>query len=232
MLIEAAALDIQDALADNLDDMVGSYQEQMVAPPDTGTGTGAGASNNGGNGGKAGAGRMPQVGPSANNDADGGPPPMPSLPLYTMVPFAPSPSYKKRKMVIGYYASWQWYDCNKLADPNKINFAKYTRINYTFFQPDSQGNLYGTDEWAHPQLLIGPYLQDAAAHTEDNKRCSFDGPGVQNCNHHDLSRGLLHLAVIAAAARNHSGPSATRGGSRRHPPPSCLEYPTCPRQAL
>jgi hypothetical protein len=33
MPIKAGALDIYDALADNLDDMVGSYQEQMAAPP-------------------------------------------------------------------------------------------------------------------------------------------------------------------------------------------------------
>ncbi len=84
--------------------MVGSYQEQMAAPPDAGTGTGAGASANGG---EAGAGRTPQAGPSDNNDADGGPSPSPSLPPYTMAPFAPSPSYEKRTTVIGYYASWQ-----------------------------------------------------------------------------------------------------------------------------
>jgi hypothetical protein len=104
-------------------------------------------------------------------------------------------------------------------DPVNVDFAKYTWINYAFFQPDSQGNLYGTEEWANLQLLVGPYLQDAAVHTEDNKRCSWDGPGVQNCNHHNLSRGLLHLAAIAATARDRPGPSAARGGSRHHPPP-------------
>ncbi len=196
----------------------------MALPPDAGTGTGAGAidnDGNGGNGGEAGAGGTPQAGMSANNDADGGPLPSPTLPPYTMAPFAPLPSYEKRKTVIGYYTSWQWYDRNKLADPDNVDFAKYTRINYAFFQPDSQGNLYGTDEWADPQLLFGPYLQDAAPHTEDNKRCLLDGPGVQNCNHNDLSRGLLHLAVIAAAARDRPGPSAARGGSWRRPPPPC-----------
>jgi hypothetical protein len=116
-----------------------------------------------------------------------------------MAPFAPSPSYEKRETFIGYYALWQWYDCNKLTDPVNIDFTKYTWINDTFFQPDSQGNLYRTDEWADPQLLFGLYLQNAATHTEDNKWCLWDRPGVQNCNHHDLSRGFLHLAAIAAA---------------------------------
>ncbi len=132
-----------------------------------------------------------------------------------MAPFAPSRYYEKTKRVIGYYATWQWYNCNKLADPNNLNFTKYMQINYTFFLPDLQGNLYGTNEWANLQLLFGLYLQDTAAHMEDNKRCSLDGSGAQNCDHHDLSRGLLHLAVIAAAARNHSGPSAVQGGSQR-----------------
>ncbi len=161
--------------------MVRLYQEQMAAPPDAGTGMGAGASNNGGdggNGGKAGVGGMPQAGPSANNNADGGPSPLPSLPPCTMAPFAPSPSYEKRKMVIGYYALWQWYDCNKLADPDNVDFAKYTWINYAFFQPDLQGNLYRTDEWANLQLLFRPYLQDTVVHTENNKRCLLDGRGV------------------------------------------------------
>jgi hypothetical protein len=148
MPVKVAASDIQDALADNLDNMVGLHQEQMVAPPDAGTSTGAGASNNGGdggNGGKTGAGGMPHVGLSANNNANGGPLPLPTLPPYTFVPFLPSPSYKKRKTVTGYYASWQWYNRNKLGDPNNVNFAKYTRINYAFFQSDLQGNLYGMD---------------------------------------------------------------------------------------
>ncbi len=116
-------------------------------------------------------------------------------------------------------ALWQWYDCNKLTDPVNVDFAKYTWINYAFFQPDLQGNLYGTDKWANPQSLVGPYLQDPAAHTEDNKGCLWDGHGVQNCNHHDLSRGLLHLPAIAAAAHDRPGQSATQGGSRRCPPP-------------
>jgi hypothetical protein len=107
-------LDNQGALADNLDNMVGLYQKQMMAPPDTGDGTGEGASNkggdggeaeasdNGGNGDEAGAGGMPQAGPSTNNNVDGGLLPLPSLPPYTMAPFMPLYSYEKREMVIGY----------------------------------------------------------------------------------------------------------------------------------
>jgi hypothetical protein len=140
---------------------------RIVPGADGGTagGAGAGASDNGsnsgdgGNGGEAGAGGTPQAGLSTDNNVDGGPSPSPSLPPYTMAPSASSPSYEKRKTVIGYYTLWQWYDCNKLMDPVNVNFAKYTWINYAFFQPDSQGNLCGTDEWADPQSLVGLYLR-------------------------------------------------------------------------
>ncbi len=141
-MAKAGALDIQDAV-NNLEDMVGSYKEQMAAPPDAGAGAGVGASDNGGKqicsqgtraqrrvslDGEAGAGGMLQVERSADKDLDGGPLPLPSLPPYTMKPFTPSPSYKKRKTVIGYYPLWQWYDCNKLMEPVNVNFAKYSWI--------------------------------------------------------------------------------------------------------
>ena len=193
-------LAIQDALDDNLDAIVESYQQQEQereqeqggdARPDAPGGEGgdddgdndddARPSNNGGDGGGGGGTPIPSISPT--------------LPPYTMAPFAATPDWQEsRKTVIGYYASWQWYDRNKLADPINVDFAKYSRINYAFFQPDTAGNLYGTDEWADPQLLFGPYVHDANLHTEDNRRCSWDGPGVRNCNHHDTAKGLLHLA--------------------------------------
>jgi hypothetical protein len=143
----------------------------------------------------------------------------PTLPPWTNAPFVPSPSSSSssQKTIIGYYASWQWYDRNKLADPNNIDFSKYTRIHYAFFQPDEMGNLYGTDSWGDPQILWGPYvttttatleggnartrrrkMSDGGGSREDNNyKCSWDGPDVKNCNHHDLNRGLLHLAHAA-----------------------------------
>jgi hypothetical protein len=35
-----------------------------------------------------------------------------------------------------------------ITDPKNVDFSKYDRINYAFFQPDKEGNIYGTDEWA------------------------------------------------------------------------------------
>mmetsp|Transcript_19099 Transcript_19099/g.41357 ORF Transcript_19099/g.41357 Transcript_19099/m.41357 type:complete len:817 (+) Transcript_19099:106-2556(+) len=124
----------------------------------------------------------------------------PSLPPWTNAPFNPSPS-SLSKTVIGYYASWQWYDRNKFADPQNIDFSKYDRINYAFFQPDANGNLFGTDEWADPQLLMGPYVYDASRQINSgpdaNYFCSWDGPDAgtdRNCAHHDLKKGLVYLA--------------------------------------
>ena len=118
----------------------------------------------------------------------------PTLPPWTNAPFVPSPTSTSKKTVIGYYASWQWYDRNKFADPTNIPYTKYDRINYAFFQPDIHGNLYGTDDWADPQLLHGPYIYNEGEQTPDKYKCSWDGPNLQNCNHHDTSKGLIQLA--------------------------------------
>jgi hypothetical protein len=35
------------------------------------------------------------------------------------------------KHVIGYYASWQWYDRDKLASPASLDYSKVTRVSPT-----------------------------------------------------------------------------------------------------
>lgn len=59
--------------------------------------------------------------------------------------------------VIGYYADWQFFDRENLAQPSNIDFSKWSIINYAFFWPDEQGNIYQTDEWAHTNVLFGSY---------------------------------------------------------------------------
>jgi len=128
----------------------------------------------------------------------------PTLPPWTNAPFNPSPT-NTDKTVIGYYASWQWYDRDKFADPQNIDFSKYDRINYAFFQPCPQGNLYGTDKWGDPQLLWGPYVTDPAQQSisgsNANYFCSWDGPlgsdNDRNCNYHEIEKGLVFLAHAA-----------------------------------
>ncbi len=127
----------------------------------------------------------------------------PSLPPWTNAPFTPYNGPRRDKTVIGYYASWQWYDRTKFADPQNIDWKKYDRINYAFFQIDKEGAIFGTDEWADPQLLWGPYIWDTASQIKTgpdaNYFCSWDGPSLRNCNYHDTSKGILELAHRAGA---------------------------------
>ena len=58
------------------------------------------------------------------------------------------------KTIIGYYASWQWYDRAKLAKPQNMNFSKVQRVNFAFFQTNESGDIWGTDSWADPNLLF------------------------------------------------------------------------------
>ena len=39
------------------------------------------------------------------------------------------------KHVIGYYASWQWYDRDKLASPASLDYTKVTRVSLHLFTP-------------------------------------------------------------------------------------------------
>jgi chitinase len=127
----------------------------------------------------------------------------PSLPPWTNAPFTPYNGPRRDKTVIGYYASWQWYDRVKFADPQNIDWSKYDRINYAFFQIDKEGEIFGTDEWADPQLLHGPYIYDEARQIRTgpgaNYFCSWDGPSLRNCNYHDTTKGIIELAHRAGA---------------------------------
>ncbi|MFL5728172.1 MAG: glycoside hydrolase family 18 protein [Cytophagaceae bacterium] len=61
------------------------------------------------------------------------------------------------KEIIGYYPSWQWYNRAELLSPDNLNYKQYTIINYAFFAPDDNGNIWGTDAWADSVLLRGKY---------------------------------------------------------------------------
>ena len=83
------------------------------------------------------------------------------------------------------------YDRDKLADPSNMDFRKVQRVNYAFFQPDVQGNIYGTDRWGDPQLLFGPYSSKLGGGIQ---RCSYDGPHEVNCAFHEHNTGLIYRA--------------------------------------
>jgi chitinase len=70
-------------------------------------------------------------------------------------------------------------------------------VNFAFFQTDTSGAIWGTDSWADPIVLFGPYNWNP---TEGSKeRCSWDGPSTKSCNTHDDEKGLIHLVKSAGA---------------------------------
>lgn len=106
------------------------------------------------------------------------------------------------KAIIGYYASWQWYDRAKVAKPENMDFSKVTRVNFAFFQLDVEGNIWGTDEWADPRLLFGDVRGDSAGCTPSllgNCKCHRHTATGKMCQEHDQSNGLIWLAHQARA---------------------------------
>jgi chitinase len=59
------------------------------------------------------------------------------------------------KEIVGYYPSWQWYDRNKLVNPQTIDYSKYTILNYAFLKPEVDGSISFFDSWADENLLLG-----------------------------------------------------------------------------
>ncbi len=57
--------------------------------------------------------------------------------------------------VVGYYPNWQWYDRDKLVNPQSIDYSKYTIINYAFLNPQPDGSIALFDPWADENLLFG-----------------------------------------------------------------------------
>jgi chitinase len=97
------------------------------------------------------------------------------------------------KEIIGYYASWQWYDRSKLAKPENMDFRKVTRVNFAFFQIDVDGNIWGTDDWADPRVLFGDVNNNAGSCTEGAPgcKCSWVKPTFKSCNYHNEGMGLI-----------------------------------------
>lgn len=59
------------------------------------------------------------------------------------------------KEIIGYYPSWQWYDRDKLVNPQTIDYSKYSILNYAFLKPEPDGSISFFDNWADENLLLG-----------------------------------------------------------------------------
>ena len=74
--------------------------------------------------------------------------------MFSLAPLKAQEAQKCRE-IIGYYPSWQWYKRSQLMGPENLDYSKYTILNYSFFAPDTNGNLFGTDAWADSILLRG-----------------------------------------------------------------------------
>ncbi len=70
-------------------------------------------------------------------------------------------------------------------------------VNFAFFQTDAQGNIWGTDSWADPYVLFGPYNWNPAEGSKEY--CSWDSPTERACSHHNYEQGLIHLVHTAGA---------------------------------
>lgn len=92
------------------------------------------------------------------------------------------------KEVIGYYPNWQWYDRNKLVNPESINYSKYTIINYSFVYPLPNGIITLTDPWADKNLLLGTINWGTAPAGYDS---SYD---LGNPAYHNPNTSLIYHA--------------------------------------
>ena len=59
------------------------------------------------------------------------------------------------KEIIGFYASWQFYDRDKLAKPENIDCRRFTTLIYSLFEPTKDGHLRGGDQFADETILKG-----------------------------------------------------------------------------
>mmetsp|Transcript_3415 Transcript_3415/g.6566 ORF Transcript_3415/g.6566 Transcript_3415/m.6566 type:complete len:585 (-) Transcript_3415:1200-2954(-) len=78
-----------------------------------------------------------------------------------------------------------------------MDFTKVQRVNFAFFQIDEQGNMWGTDSWADPNLLFGPINWNPPGGSR--QYCSWDTPTNKVCNYHNYEQGLIHMVHAADA---------------------------------
>jgi chitinase len=78
-----------------------------------------------------------------------------------------------------------------------MDFKKVTRVNWAFFQTNTQGQIWGTDSWADPNLLYGPFNWNPSENATEY--CSWDVPNNKNCKAHNYEEGLIYQAHAAGA---------------------------------
>lgn len=117
------------------------------------------------------------------------------------------------KEVVGYYPNWQWYDRNKVVNPQSIDYSKYSIINYCFFKPEADGSISSHDAWADENLLLGqPDWQNGGyipgtsivfqAHSHGVKILPSIGGWTLSDNFPSIAADPLKRATFASACVN------------------------------
>lgn len=112
--------------------------------------------------------------------------------IFFIITFFASKSFGQDhcKEVIGYYPGWQWYDRDKLVNPETIDYSKYTIINYAFLYPLEDGTITITDPWGDKNLLLGSINWALAPVGYDSE---FD---LGNPAYHHPNTSLIHYAHL------------------------------------
>jgi len=99
---------------------------------------------------------------------------MRNLVIVGLLFFLISPIFcQSNKTIVGYYPNWQWYDRNKLVNPETILYEKYDIINYAFLNPLADGSIALIDPWADEQLLLGPMIWWPDPHNDSTKSLPY-----------------------------------------------------------
>lgn len=124
------------------------------------------------------------------------PNPMKKIYFILLICFAFQTFAQNCKEIVGYYAGWQWYDRNKIFNPQSVDYDKYTIINYSFFRPNPDGSLSITDPWGDKNQLLGP-INWATAPAGYDTQYDFGNPAYHQPNQklsdyvHQAGRKLL-----------------------------------------
>lgn len=94
---------------------------------------------------------------------------------------------KPCREVIAYFPGWKWPKRNYLVNPMSIQYQWYTTINYAFFEPMPDGQIWPFDAFTDKTLLLGEL--------QDNVPSSYlQRHTPANPSYHDTKTSLVYQA--------------------------------------
>ncbi|EJK54041.1 hypothetical protein THAOC_26409, partial [Thalassiosira oceanica] len=107
--------------------------------------------------------------------------------------------------VVAYYDGREWYERDRLGQPGNLRWDMVTRVNYFFFRADGDGDVWGGDSWADPQILFGTPVDPPPGSSKEctptsrpaGCRCHRTSASGRACGFHDPTGSLLELAAGA-----------------------------------